>query len=326
MAFDFNSALGEKLTSATKIAFAAGIEMIPKGARALYNYETVDSLYQIHSSYSMDGFGSMTGFGANYSLTNPTLGDEKTYTQNKFTRSFETIAEMADFSSAANGAKFTKEIINGGTALGKQLAKRMELDGQLEFGMGAGASYTNQDGFVISTVAADGLSNFNSAHTVNGSSSTFSNVGTTAFGQTGLQDAELLARSFLNHDGRQTDVRMDTIFSARDPEVTNLIREYNVSSGHVEDANRGINTYQGKYNHVVLEYLDATNVGGVDSAKNSYWGLCAAGNDNLKMKVFSAPKVHMPDMVQRNRNILIQADAIYAQGFHDPVAAVLMTA
>ena len=325
MAFDQNSALGEKLTSATKIAFQAGLELIPKGGRAIYNYEKVDSLYKIHSSYVMDSFASGTGFGSNYSLTNPTLGDEKTYTQSKITQSFETIAEFADFASAANGKNFVDMVKKAGK-LGENCAKRMELDLQLNFGMGAGSAYTDRDGNSIATTAADGLNNFYNAHTVNGSSSTFSNVGTTAFGLTGLQDAQLLERSIINHDGQQTDIRMDTIFSTRDPETRNLIREYANSEGHVEDANRGINVYKGEFNHVVLEYLDATNLGAVDASKNGYWGLCKAMDENLKLQVFQEPVVHNPEMVLRNRNVLIQADAVYSYGFHDPVAAILMTA
>lgn len=325
MAFDQNSALGQSLTSATRIAFDAGFKQVQQGGRALYNFEQVDQLNKVYSSWVMDPFASNTGFGGNYANSNPTLGDEKTYTQNKITLSFEVIKEFNDFSAAANQPGFV-EAVKKSQGIGTSAAKRIELDLQLNIGMGASASYTDMDGNTVNTTAATGLSNFNAAHTVNGSSATYSNVGSTAFGQTGLEAAELLFRRFINHDGQQITRRANTIFSTSDPTLTNLIGEFNKGMNHIADANRGINVYQGKYNHIVLEFMDATNLGAVDTAKKNYWGLAVAGDENLKLLVAQEPTVYAPEMVQRNRNILIQTDAVYTYGIQDPTCIVLMTA
>jgi hypothetical protein len=325
MAFDLQTTLGSALTEATRIAFEEGKKMVPMGGRAIYNYEKSDTLTKVVDSSIFDKFASSTGFGENYAVANPTKGDQKTYTQAKHTLSFEMVKEIEGFANASNGYDIVKGI-KGAQGLGTAALKRMELDLQLNIGFGAGASYVDRDGNTIATTAADGLANFHSAHTVNGSSATFSNLGSTAFGQTGLEAAELLFRSFINHDGMQVDARPTAIFSTRTPALVNLIKEYSKSMDHVEDANRGLNTYQGKYDHIVLEYLDSTNAGAVDSTKANYWGLVDAKNSNLKLFVSGEPQIYAPELVQRNRNVLVQTDVVFSYGLHDASCICLMQA
>lgn len=318
MAFDVNSSLGSAITSATRIAFNKGYKLVPTEGRQLYKVEYVSTLTKIVDSSVMDKFARATGLGENYATSLPTKGDQKTYTQGKITDSFEMIKEIGGFDQydVVGGLKAAEGI-------GTSAAKRIELDLQLNIGMGAGSAYTDMDGNSIATLAADGLANFHNSHTVNGSSATYDNLGATAFGQTGLEATELLFRNFLNHDGQQITRRPNLIFTTLKPALINLVREYNKGMNHIEDADRGINVYMGKYDHVGLQYLDSDNVGAVDSSKDDYWGLAIRGDDNMKLFVSQDPIVYAPQLVQRNRNILVQTDALYAYGFQDPTCIAL---
>lgn len=318
MAFDQNSTLGQALTSATRIAFNKGYKEVPTEGRAMYKVEYVDTLTKVVDSSIMDKFARATGFGANYATSLPTKGDQKTYTQGKITDSFEMIKEIKGFDQY--------DVVSALTAaqgIGTAAAKRIELDLQLNIGMGASAAYTDMDGNSIATTAADGLSIFNNSHTVNGSSSTFDNLGATAFGQTGIEATQLLFRLFINHDGQQITRRPTTIFSTLDPTLLNLIQEYNKGMNHIEDNNRGINVFMGKFDHIGLQYLDSDNLGAYDSTKKNYWGMVCRGDDNLKLFVSQDPVVYAPQLVQRNRNILVQTDAVYAYGVQEPSCIVL---
>lgn len=318
MAFDPNSALGQAITSATRIAFNTGYKEVPTEGRALYKVEYVDTLTKIVDSSVMDKFARATGLGANYATSLPTKGDQKTYTQGKITDSFEMIKEIGGFDQY--------NVVGGLTSakgIGTSAAKRIELDLQLNIGMGAGAAYTDMDGNSIATTAADGLAIFHNNHTVNGSSNTFDNLGATGFGQTGLEATELLFRLFINHDGQQITRRPTTIFSTLDPTLINLIREYNKGMNHIEDNNRGVNVYQGKYDHIGMQYLDSDNSGAYDATKKNYWGLVVRGDENLKLFVSQDPVVYPPQLVQRNRNILVQTDALYAYGVQEPSCIAL---
>lgn len=318
MAFDPNSPLGVAITEATRVSFNKGYKEVPTEGRALYKVEYVKTLTKIVDSTIMDKFARATGLGANYATSLPTKGDRKTYTQGKITDSFEMIKEIEGFDQydVVGGLKSAEGI-------GTSAAKRIELDLQLNIGFGGGAAYTDMDGNSIATTAADGLSIFNNAHTVNGSSNTFDNLGATAFGQTGLEATELLFRLFINHDGQQITRRPNVIFSTKDPTLTNLIAEYNKGMNHIEDANRGINVYQGKYDHVAMTYLDSDNLGAYNSSKRNYWGMAIKGDDNLKLFVSQDPVVYPPLLLPRNRNILVQTDALYAYGVQEPSCIVL---
>jgi hypothetical protein len=312
MAFDPNSALGQAITSATRIAFGTGYKEVPTEGRAMYKVEYVDTLTKVVDSSIMDKFARSTGFGANYATSLPTKGDQKTYTQGKITDSFEMIKEIKGFDQY--------DVVGGLTSakgVGTSAAKRIELDLQLNIGFGAGDAYTNMDGDSVATLSADGLSIFDNLHTVNGSANTYDNLGATAFGQTGIEATQLLFRLFINHDGQQITRRPTTIFSTLDPTLINLIQEYNKGMNHIEDADRGINVFMGKFDHVGMQYLDSDNLGAYDATKKNYWGMVVRGDDNLKLFVSQDPVVYAPQLVQRNRNILVQTDALYAYGVQE---------
>lgn len=320
--FSTTTTLGNALTKNVKVAFQKGFTMVPVGGRKIFALRMTGNKTSEHDSYVFDGFADDTGEGADYSAHDPVKGDTLILTQGKVTSSFECTKEAGMYDQYN-----IVDLLKGSEGVGRIVAKRIELDLQLHLGFGHSSSYTNRNGATISTTSADGVSIFNASHTINGSAATYSNTLSTAFGQTGLETAESRFVSFLNHDGQIIDRMATAIFSTRKPGLVNLIREYNKGMNHIEDANRGINVYQGKYDHIVLDFLDCDANGARDAAKDDYWGLVdLSNNSNLILEVSQEPVVYPPQMIVRNRNALVQADALYSYGVLDPNCIVMSNA
>jgi len=180
------------------------------------------------------------------------------------------------------------------------------------------------DGQTISTLSADSVNVFSASHTTR-SGTGYGNLGSSVFGQTGLEADEVLWRSFVNHDGEQVDKISTHIYTTRKSGVTNLVDEYRNARGHVEDDALGINVFNTNFNraagprygHIVMEYLDASSTGGIDTAKDDYWGTVQAGAAEMEAKISQNPMVYPIQLVQRNRNVLVQTDMHYAYGIKD---------
>lgn len=313
--------LGIKLTDAMRRGFKLGYKDEPVAARAIFDVQMTDKKVEVFNSAIMDKIASPTGDGDNYNSTNATLGDELTLTQAKYTQSFEITEDDMQYDGYGISAALA-----GGQGLGSAAAQTIELYVQQLISQGAAAAYNDHVGNPVSTLAADGLSLFNNAHTVNGSSSTYDNLIATAFGQTGIEEGLENFRGFINQDGVRMNRRPRTIFSTGKASLVSLISEYLNSQGHPEDAFNGINTYKGQFNHVVLEFLDTNSSRAADSAKDDYWGLVIAKCPDLKLRVSQEPTVHPVQLVQRNRNNLFQVSTKFAVGVEDPSCILLSAA
>lgn len=313
--------LGIKLTDAMRRGFKLGYKDEPVAARAIFNVQMTDKKVEVFNSAIMDKIASPTGDGDNYNVTNATLGDELTLTQAKYTQSFEITEDDMQYDQYGISAALA-----GGQGLGSAAAQTIELYAQQLISQGAAASYSDHAGNLVSTLTADGLSLFNNAHTVNGSSATYDNLIATAFGQTGIEEALENFRGFVNQDGVRMNRRPRTIFSTGKASLVSLINEYKNSQGHPEDALNGINTYQNQFTHVILEFLDANSSRAADPAKDDYWGLVLAKDENLKLRVSQEPTVHPMQLVQRNRNNLFQVSTKFAVGVEDASCILLSAA
>jgi len=321
MATSTLTTLGVKLSDATERTFKLGYSMLPVGGRAIFNVTQTNKKVEVFNSAEMDQTASSTLDGGNFASFDATLGDELTLTQGMVTGSFEV---------TLMGEKFDQyniiSALKGGEKLGKATAKKIETDLQQLLSQGASVSYTDKDGNTVSTLTADGHQLWYDTHSVNGSSSTYDNVDSTAFGQTGLETLENQFRNFLNQDGQIIDKRPNVIFSTTKSSLINLIKEYADSEGHPEDAYNGTNVYINRYSHIPLDLLDCDSSGARDSAKDDYWGLVIAKDENLKLRVSQGPTLYPSQLVQRNRNTLYQAAAIYSYGVEDPNCAALSAA
>jgi hypothetical protein len=292
------------------------------GGRSLFQVQdTNGKLVEVFNSGVMDNFAHTTLDGGNFYENESVYGDELTVTQAKFTSSTE-ITTGVEYYDQYNVA----EVLEGSEGLGRNHSNRLEQDIQQFVKNGATGSFTNIDGDVITVQSADAVSLFSNSHTVNGSSSTYDNLDATAFGQTGLEALGNLARNGLNHEGQRSNHVMNVIFSTTEVGNTELIKEYRNSTGHVEDGAHGINTWQNRYEHVALEYLDADTSGAPDATTNGYWGIALRGSKNLKLRVGMRPRVHDPKKTERSNNLLLQSEDWHAVGVEDAVDIFLSQA
>lgn len=322
----FGANLGTDLTKNAVVAWHQGLDMVPSAARTVFSERRVSEKTSEHSSMDFSPIARKTNESGLYADVNPTQGDTLNMTQTKFTASVELSKEIQMYDKYNMAQALAKM-----QGLGKACPTRMEMD--LQFFImtyGFGSSYTNVDGESVSTTGADGLSIFNSAHTINGGATTYSNTHSTAFGQTGLETAEGKALNYVDHQGNAFGafIIFDTIITTRDPNTVNLVREYNKGMNHIEDSNRGINVYQGKYNHIVFNWgnmsvSSTTGQVSYDSTKDKYWILASLQNNhNLVLEISQAPVLYEPLLIQRTRDTLFQTDAHYAYGVLDPKCLV----
>lgn len=316
------SPLGDALTDTTRRTFSIGFGMERMGGRALFQVQdTNGKLSEVFNSGVMDNFSHETLDGGNFYENESIYGDELTITQAKFTSSTEVTTGVEQYDQYS-----VVEVLEGAEGLGRNHANRIEMDVQQFVKNGGTGSYTDVDGNTVTVQSADAVSLFSNSHTVNGSSSTYDNLDSTAFGQTGLEALGNLARNGLNHEGQRSNHVMNVIFSTTEVGNTELIKEYRNSTGHVEDAARGVNTWQARYEHIAMEYLDTDTNGAPDSTTANYWGLALKSSKNLKLRVGMRPRVHDLKKTERSNNLLLQAEDWHAVGVEDAIDIFLSQA
>ena len=314
--------LGSALTDATRRSFSIGFAMERMGGRALFDVQDNGGLrVEVFNSAVMDDFAHETADGENFYENESVYGDQLTMTQAQMTSSTEVTRGVQQFDQYN-----VLEAVEEAEGLGRNHSNKIEQDIQQFVKNGATGSYTNIDGDVVTVQSADAVSLFNNSHTVNGASTLYDNLDSTAFGQTGLEAMENLFRNFLNHEGQRANRIANTIFSTTESGLINLIKEYRNATGHVEDAARGINTRVGKYDHISMEYLDATTSGAPDTATANYWGLAVRKGKNLKFRVSTRPIIYEPRVTERSRNLLLQACDWHAVGVEDAIDIALSQA
>lgn len=197
------------------------------------------------------------------------------------------------------------EVVNRLTSLAQLAKRRMELDLSHRLGFGTATSYTDRDGRVIDISAGDSLSLFNTAHTLNGSSTTYRNrlAGNPLISRGALEGLERLAvEQTYNHLGELVPISVgdyDILWTTADPTDVNAAREYLQSTAEVEGANSGVvNVYKGKYRHVVLPLVPTTAAGAIDTSKRHYWGLASSKLSTAHLGIWESPRLKSPQTDQ----------------------------
>lgn len=184
------------------------------------------------------------------------------------------------------------------TNLGKQVAKRMDLDLSHRIGFAHSTAYTDMDGRSIDITIGDTLALGSAVHTLRGSASTFSNLvsGNPRLSKGSLEAAERLAvEQTLNQFGEKMSMSFDILWTTDDPNTVNTAKEYLQSTADVEGANAGVkNVYMSKYRHVVLPRVATTASGAVDTTKRYYWGLASSDMSTCYMGIWEEPHLKMP--------------------------------
>jgi len=303
---------GPALTKNAFVAWKRGFRAVPAAGRLVFTVASVQNKTSEHSQIDYSPIADTTPENVNYSSSNADQGDTLNLTQGKVTSSFEITQEMLKFDRYN-----MMRALRGMMKLGSACPERMELDLQLLLlSMGFGSSYQDKNGATVGTTSADGVSLYNHSHTVNGSASTYDNLGAIAFGQTGLEGTQDLARSFIDHQGHIVYVVFDTIFSTTKNQLVNLVYEYMNGINHIEDGDRGINSQKRYgYEHLMFHKGDFTAQSARDASKDDYWGMFSSDNrEHAVLEVSGDPRMVDAGTIQRNQNVLMLTDCFYAYG------------
>lgn len=197
------------------------------------------------------------------------------------------------------------EVVNRLTNLANLGVRRMELDLSHRIGFGTATSYTDRDGRSIDITTGDSLSLFSTAHTLNGSTTTFRNrlAGNPVISRGALEGLERLAvEQTYNHLGELVPVTpglYDILFTTADPTDVNVAREYLQSTAQVDGPNSGVvNVYKGKYRHVMLPLVPTTAAGAINTAKRHYWGIASSQLSTAHLDVYEEPHLKSPQADQ----------------------------
>lgn len=199
------------------------------------------------------------------------------------------------------------QVVNRLTNLANLAVRRMELDLSHRIGFGTATTYTDMDGRVIDIATGDSVALFSSAHTLNGSSTTFRNrlAGNPRISKGSLEGLERLAvEQTYNHLGELIPVMpgtYDLLFTTADPTDVNAAREYLQSTADVEGQNSGVaNVYSAKFRHVILPLVPTTAAGAINTAKRHYWGIASSRPElnTAHLDVWEEPRLKSPQADQ----------------------------
>ena len=191
-----------------------------------------------------------------------------------------------------------QEILDQITSLAEVCPATMDLDLTHRLSFAFDNSYVSRDGITIDTTVGDGLSLINAAHTLTGSSTTYSNKisGNPAFSKAALENAEkLFVEETYNNLGEKMVMKPDVIVTTDDPNTINQVRELLKATADISTSNSGtFNVYANKYRHVVLPRLATSATGAVDTAKRKYWFLASSNDSDFYLSILEAPYVKTP--------------------------------
>lgn len=197
----------------------------------------------------------------------------------------KTISVTRLVSGEAYKALQAHQLAEYATQTGADVVDKIELDMRNFLGYGTAASYTDNGGFTIDTTAGDGLSVFNTAHTLKNSSTTYSNIlsGAPSFSESSLETGEdYFNYNVVDNNAQRISMKPNTIITTNKATMINRVARImgSMSPEAVEgtaNANAGVkNTYKNKYTHLAIEF-DVTSLNATDSTKSFNWMLAALG-------------------------------------------------
>lgn len=280
------------LVKNSTIAWRKGYEEVPVAARNLYEIVGTDKETSDHSQMDGYGFARRKTQGGSYAKGSPVQGYSLHLAQTRIGLSDDVTWEMRKFDKY-------REIMRIMQGLGETTAKRLELDLTHMFTFGLqGSSYTNMDGETVSTVAADGVQIFSDSHTITGGTTNIDNyLGTTAISGTGIEAGERLFTAMVNNANQKVTVKPNTIVTSDEPAMLNEVARQMKSDKDPGSAENAINVNKSKYQHIVLPYLNTTNLGAVTTTGKYFWMLADLTHKDAICEVSEYPtfKMATPD-------------------------------
>lgn len=266
------------------------VESVPRGTGDRRPYTEIDG--ETYARYKAEGSDAYK--------TKVVTGYEKTMIARRFA------AEITITYEARNYGK-NQEILRKLTALGNFCPQRLALDLTHRFTFATSTSYTDMDGETVDTTVGDGLAAVAGAHTLTGSTATYSNVitGNPAFSQGAFETAMSQANTQIvtNFNERRV-MNFNTIVTGDDPATVRAVRQFLGSMSDGTQTNSGvINTYRGVMRHVVLPRLATTATGAYDATKAANWGLVAAGEWEGHLGIWEEARLVSPEAGNNGENI-----------------------
>lgn len=174
------------------------------------------------------------------------------------------------------------QVVTRLTSLNHFCPQRADLDLTHRFTFATSTSYTDLDGTSVTISVGDTNALCVASHSLAFSSTTYRNRlnGDAVFSQGALESVELLTTSDIySNFGEKRIMNFNTIITSDDPGTIRDVRQVLESTADVDAAHSGVlNTYRGKYRHVVLPYLATTATGARDATKRQWWFLASVGN------------------------------------------------
>lgn len=194
--------------------------------------------------------------------------------------------------------KYPNQVANIARDAGEASGRSLHYDMANVWTFGNSASYTDRDGNTRDLTAGDGLSFFNAAHTLTGSSTTYSNLisGGPQFSAGSLEIAETqINQQTLDNNGVRRFHKMDTILYGSDATTENIIMKTLKSVSPRDEVNANvINPYQAKYRAVKELVLDTLATGLVDTTKSKRWALCDTTRPGVILCITENPHLVAP--------------------------------
>lgn len=183
------------------------------------------------------------------------------------------------------------------TNLGKLVPNRLDLDLTHKFTFGTATSMTNMDGETVDLTCGDTLQLFHTAHTINGSSTTFRNrlANNPQFSRGALESMELMRlQNKYNQHGEIMTFADDILWSSIDPNTVYTISETMRATSRPDQNNPNVPNVITKYRHVALPRLATDANGGIDTTKLKYWGVASSEMSTAYLGVHEEARLKTP--------------------------------
>jgi len=272
--------------------------LFEKGAGEVKNYMMDSGI--VNTMYIDENSGNtrkFTGMDTNQYLTYKGESEQaaRATFQQDYTKTMTAYRVAENFSISYEMRTQNKypEVVSKITNAGKKGGNTMDLDLSHRITFAASTSYTDRDGRTIATTTGDGYALAYTAHTLNGSSTTFRNIlaNNPQLSKGALEAMErMINENTYTPLGEKATVEYDILFVNNDPVLVNTAREYLNSTADVDGAHSGItNVYQNKYRLVVLPRIATTAAGANDTTKRAYWGLASSQMKPIYLGIWEAP-------------------------------------
>jgi len=281
-----------------------------QGIRSLFWEKGAAEYTEEHSSFDESGFGSKTGDGEDYKLTQDTQGDTQNFTQQKRTARKKITEDLLEFSKYP-------EVDRKLRAVGGKLWRGYALDLAHRFTFAFDTTYDDRDGEAVATTGGDAAALCADTHTLN-SGDSFDNKITARLSEGASESAEDLFDAVINHNGDLVHPSADTLVTGTHAATRHVAMRLTKQPMQLDTDFNNISVYAGELRHVVVPYLATTADGAKNTAKSRFWFLIDSSlKDNLMSVVRRFPNPERPTVDPDNNSVQFKAKMWYDIGHLD---------